>query len=678
MARPTPIERDRPTFGVLVTVVPMYGLAADSLDALIAVLDAKPEGVEREGQTQMVEAVANAISDRTHLIVEAGTGTGKSLAYLIPAILSGERIAIATATKSLQNQLADADLPFLVEHLGVPVSWSVVKGRRSYVCMAKLVERLGPDLDGSTPQLFEDEGDAVDVIVDWVRADGSGDRDDLPETVDDGLWRQVSVSGMECPGKKQCPQAGQCFAEAAIDAARDAQITVTNHHLYALHMASGRRILPDHDVIIFDEAHKLEAASSAAFGVDVSGGRLIAFANNAQRLLPPERRDELVGEVRSLAGRLGTEIEGLGEVRLVPSEDNLGDLILGSIRAVAAVSKALPKVDDGEPLSGAVARARAQGGHVQADFGMALDMPDGHVAWAEPQRRVVRVAPVSVDFSIAANLLVHHPTIFTSATLTTGGSFVPLARRIGLSAQPIADDPAALDVEDPLSRAYEGLRVDGSFDYARQGLLYIASELPDPRQPDWQIAAAAEARSLAEASGGRALILTTSYRMMEGVAAALEGVPFAVLVQGEMPKRQLISQFAAEETATLVATMGYWEGIDVPGPSLSLVVIDRIPFPRPDDPLMQARREAVVARGGSAFDEVDLPHATVLLAQGSGRLIRNENDRGVVAVLDRRLTAMRYGQRILRSLPRLLRTSDRNRAVRFLEDVSRDRDGGID
>ena len=649
----------------------MDDLATDSISALINVLSAKPDGIERVGQTQMVEAVAAAITNRSHLVVEAGTGTGKSLAYLIPAVLSGERVAVATATKSLQNQLADADLPFLAEHLDVPVSWSVVKGRQSYVCMAKLIERLGPELDGVSGQLFEDDGDDVGAIADWVRDGGSGDRDDLPETVADDLWRQVSVSGMECPGKKQCPQASLCFAEAAVEAARDSQITITNHHLYALHMSSGRRILPDHDIIVFDEAHKLEAASSAAFGVDVGGGRLMAFANNAQRLISPSQREQTIGEIRSLAGRLGAEIGCLGEERLTPADGELGQAILGAIKAVAATGRALPKVDADEPVAGAIARIRAQGGHIQADFGLALDMPDGYVAWAEPGRRVVRVAPIAVDFSIAANLLVHHPTILTSATLTTGGSFAPLARRVGLTAQEVVDDPAAFDVADPLPRTYEGLRVEGSFDYSKQGLLYVASGLPDPREDSWRTGAAAEARELVEAAGGRALLLTTSYRMMEEIADSLQGVAFEVLVQGAMPKRQLINRFAAQETASLVATMGYWEGIDVPGPSLSLVVIDRIPFPRPDDPLMQARREAVATRGGSPFDEVDLPHATVLLAQGSGRLIRSETDRGVVAVLDRRLTTMRYGQRILRSLPRLLRTSDRERAVHFLRDVAR-------
>lgn len=650
-------------------------LVVDSVTALVDVLAAKADAAERPGQTQMVEAVAAAIASRSHLVVEAGTGTGKSLAYLVPAILSGQTIAIATATKSLQNQLSDVELPFLAENLGVPVTWSVVKGRQSYVCMAKLAERFGTELDGSAVlELFEDAEDGLSTVLEWVRDGGSGDRDDLPAAVTDEAWRQVSVSGMECPGKKNCPQGSRCFAEGAIDAARDAQITVTNHHLYALHMAAGRRILPDHDIVVFDEAHKLEAASSAAFGVDVGGGRLVAFANNAQRLINPGDRERLIGEVRASATRLGEAIARLPEERVDPAAGELGEAILGGIRSVSRTVQALPKVEAIAPLAGAIARVSTQGGHVQGDFGLALDMPDSFVAWAEPGRRIIRVAPVSVDASIASHLLVHHPTVMTSATMTTGGSFSPLARRLGLVETAIGDDPAAFDVEDPLPRTYAGLRVEGSFEYSRQGLLYIASHLPDPREEAWSAATGKEIRALTEAGGGRALVLTTSYRMLEVAAAALDGVTFDVLVQGAMPKKQLIARFAATETSTLVATMGYWEGIDVPGPSLSLVVIDRIPFPRPDDPLMQARRDAVTERGGSSFDEVDLPHATVLLAQGSGRLIRNESDRGVVAVLDRRLTGMRYGQRILRSMPRLLRTSDRDRAVRFLRDLAAERE----
>jgi ATP-dependent DNA helicase DinG len=341
------------------------------------------------------------------------------------------------------------------------------------------------------------------------------------------------------------------------------------------------------------------------------------------------------------------------------------------MRAVSAATKALRRVDDGHPDAGPISRVRTQGGHVAADFGLALDLPDQWVSWYEPDRRVIRVAPVEVDASVAAALLPHVPAILTSATLTVGGTFGPLATRLGFLAVDVDDDPNLVDVTNPLRRTYESLRVPGSFDYQRQGLLYVASQLPDPRSEAWQEAACDEVVVLTRASGGRALVLTTSHAMVARFADRLAGSPFRVLTQGELPKRRLIDAFSSEESATLVATMGYWEGIDVPGPSLSLVILDRLPFARPDEPIMQARREAVERRGGSAFAEVDLPRAAMLLAQGSGRLIRSEADRGVVAVLDPRLTGKGYGRRIIATLPRLLRTSDRERAIRFLRGIDR-------
>ncbi len=641
--------------------------ATAALSALARILDERPAATHRPGQQSMAAAVAAAIEERAHLLVEAGTGTGKSLAYLVPALISEQSLVVATATKTLQDQLAGTELPFLAQHLGVPVTWTVLKGRQSYVCMAKLIERCGPGLDGrQAVELFPQAGGDVTAVADWITGGGSGDRDDLPEAVDDTVWHEVSVSGMECPGKAKCPQGSRCIAEAALDQARRARVVVTNHHLYALHLASGDRILPDHDVVVIDEAHRLEAALSSAFGVDVSGRRLLAFAANARRLLEPKRGSEPMDAVKAAARRLTDVIRSLPAARIDTSEGDLGGAILAATRAVGAAVGTLRRAGEGEPLAGAVARVKAQAGHVVGDFELALDLPGGYVAWAEPERTVVRVAPVEVDASLAANLLVNRPTILTSATLTVGGSFAPLAARLGFVEEAIEADPLAGDATDPLPRTYRALQVEGSFDYATQGLLYVASHLPDPRDDAWSDAAAAEIRTLTTASGGRALVLTTSHRMLEIIASHLTDTPFRVLVQGQLPKKRLIAEFTEDETSTLLATMGYWEGIDVPGRSLSLVAIDRIPFPRPDDPLMQARRDAVEARGGSPFDAVDLPHAAMLLAQGAGRLIRGEGDRGVVAVLDSRLTGRRYGQRLLRSLPRLLRTSDSERAVRYL------------
>ncbi len=618
----------------------------------------------------MTAAVAEALDHRTHLLVEAGTGTGKSLAYLVPAIVSGKRTAVATATKTLQDQLATVDLPFLARNLKDDLDWSVVKGRQSYVCMAKLIERFGEELNQPLDTTMFPEADdfeALGAIAEWSSKHPTGERGDLDVAVTDSVWQQVSVSGMECPGAARCPAGDRCFAEAALERARSADIIVTNHHLYGLHLTTGRRLLPEHDAVVIDEAHRLEGALSNAFGVDVSPGRLIAFANNSQRLLDPRRLGfDPLADVRAVAEDMARLFRTLPAERLDPGTGKVGAIITRSIRAVGAALKTLPDVDENHPDAGPIARVSTQGGHVGGDFTLATKLPSRFVAWAEPNRPLIRIAPIEVDQPMAATLLVHLPVILTSATLTIGRSFAPIAQRLGFLEEPLEEDPLAEDVDDPVSRTYRGLCVEGGFDHATQALLYVATALPDPREPRWRDAAASEAAALVRQAGGRALVLTTSHAMVEQVRAALTDVPFRVLAQGELPKRKLIEAFVREETATLVATMGYWEGIDVPGPSLSLVIIDRLPFTRPDDPLNQARREAVEAKGGSGFGAVDLPRAAMLLAQGAGRLIRTEKDRGLVAVLDRRLATERYGRRILLTLPPMPRTSDRERALRFL------------
>lgn len=645
-------------------------LAAESTQMLVRVLGAKDNAHHRPGQVAMLQAVAESIEDQAHLLVEAGTGTGKSLAYLIPPLVAGKRVVVATATKNLQNQLSTSELPFLAEHMDRQITWAVVKGRQSYACMAKLVERFGEDLAGEGLLFPGDDVEALVEIVDWARDHPTGDRDDLLEEVEDKVWRSISVSGMECPGRTRCPQGDVCFAEHAINQAEFADVIITNHHLYGLNLTVGGRLLPDHDVVIFDEAHRLESAFSSAFGVDLSAGRIHSLANNANRLVDTDHSGDPISDLRDAAEDLERVVTDLPPARLRPGDGLVGTALRGARRQADLVSKALIDPDEGDDDVGAVARVKNQAGHLMADIDMAFTLPADYVAWAEPWRGVVRVSPIEVSRPLGEFLLTSKPTILTSATLSMGGRFEPVADRLGFLEQELEDDPMAADVEEPIQRTYRSLAVDTSFEYQQQGLLYIAAHLPDPRDQNFPTVAADEVEHLVESAGGRSLVLTTSFANMREFAAKLGGErDYTVLVQGELPKKQLLAEFAEDETSVLVATMGFWEGIDIPGRALSLLIIDKIPFARPDDPLNQARREAVEARGLSAFDRVDLPNAAMLMAQGAGRLIRNETDRGMVAILDRRLVAMRYGMRVIRTMPKFLRTTDRRRALAFLSEV---------
>ena len=655
--------------------MPSPSSAADrAVAALDGAVAAKPGGTRRDGQRRMTAAVAQAIADRSHLLVEAGTGTGKSLGYLVPALVSGKRLVVSTATKALQNQIAGVDLPFLAEHLGRDFTWAVIKGRQSYACMAKLVERFGSHLDGAPqePGLFDDDAtEDLAAVAAWASDDPWGDRDDLAPPVGDETWRLASVSGMECPGASRCPQGDRCFADAAFDRAMSADVIVTNHHLYGAHLATGGRVLPEHDLAVFDEAHRLEGALSGAFGVSISAGRLGSLAGVARHAMAPgARRDgrDLVADLHKAGEALGTRLAAVPEGRVDPSTGDLGAALAAAERAVGAAVRRMVQADEAGSRRGLALRARQQGGHLAGDISLALDMPGGYVAWVETDRRpVLRVAPIEVGNLLADALLGRVPVVMTSATLTVAGSFASQAGRLGFVAEgPGADEGRDADDGDALPRTYRGLIEPGGFDYPRQGLLYVAAGLPDPRTDGYRAAAIAEIRSLTAASGGRALVLTTSRSMMAAAAAALAGSPWRVLVQDALPRARLLAEFADDETSTLVATMGYWEGIDVPGPSLSLVIIDKLPFPRPDEPLASARREALAARGSDPFMGYDLPQAALGLAQGAGRLIRNESDRGVVAVLDSRLSSRRYGWHILRSLPRLRVTRDGEQARRFL------------
>ncbi|MBT6092785.1 MAG: ATP-dependent DNA helicase [Acidimicrobiaceae bacterium] len=631
--------------------------AEEAAIALEEVCGALPGGGEhRPGQEAMSRRIAEAIEEGSHLVIRAGTGTGKSLAYLVPAILSGQRTIVATATKALQDQLAGKDLPFLVEHLDHQFNFAVLKGRSNYVCRQRLDEVAGSEAQQALDGLAETaNADELQAIVAWADTTETGDRADLPIQPTPATWAAVSVGSHECPGAVKCPRGGDCFSEKARSAAAGADVVVTNLHLYGIDVATDGMILPEHDLAILDEAHQTEDVLAQACGFELRGGRFTALVRNARSILTGSRAIE---DVNNLVGHLVDALAGHVGRRLVPAED--GDLrsALELARSrLAGLRSELMNVPTTGPGDVAARRARALQtlGTLSGDVDAALNldggpMPGAKVAWVEGRadRPVLHVAPVEVGEVLNQKLWGDRTVVLTSATVPAN-----LADRLGMTDHPHRFE----DVGSP-------------FDFDRQALLYCATSLPDPREADYRAACHDEIERLAVAAGGRMLALFTSRRALdEAVEALRDRLPWTVLHQDDLPKPLLMARFAEDETSCLFGTKGLWHGIDVPGTSLSLVVIDRIPFPRPDDPLLSARRDLV---GSGAFREIDLPLAATELAQGAGRLIRTGDDIGVVAVLDRRLaTNKSYRWDLLEAMPPMARTSDPREVVSFLEGLRR-------
>lgn len=619
--------------------------AGATLDRVVAAL---PGGGEaRPGQRAMADAVANAVASGRHLVVQAGTGTGKSLAYLVPAICSGRKVVVATATLALQDQLARKDLPFLEAALDQPFRWCVLKGRANYLCLQKAAE-IGQAGEGTEPALEleglddDDTRRQVVQILEWARSDPVGDRAGLGFEPPPRVWASLSAGSEECPGAARCPMGEACFAEAARRRAEESDVVVVNTHLYALHLASGGNVLPDHDVVVFDEAHQLEDITCLAFGLELSAARFLAAARAVRGVLvdvEPPAGLEAAG--LALDGALAP-FRG----RRVPPGALAEPLALARTRLDAATA-ALRRL---RPAPGTKAAARAQRAvklvsSLADDVRRAADPSEREVAWVEEGfggRAVLRVASVDPGPRLADACWSKHTAILTSATIPPG-----LPARLGLP-------PGTYDTCD----------VASPFAYRDQALLYVARHLPDPRDPSFEAAMLDELEALIRAAGGRTLALFTSWRAMRAAVDALRSrLPWRLWAQAELPKPALLTAFARDETSCLFATMSFWQGVDVPGPAVSLVVLDRIPFPRPDEPLAAARREAA---GEAAFAAVDLPRAATLLAQGAGRLIRAASDRGVVAVLDRRLATMGYRRALLAQVPPMRRTVSRREVVEFL------------
>ncbi len=620
----------------------------DTLAALDTVTAALAKSEVREGQHQMASLVETAIADRRHLVVQAGTGTGKTLAYLVPALTSGSTVVVATATKALQDQLASKDLPFLGEHLDIDFDWAVLKGRSNYVCLQRLSEMANPDQGAlELDDMAVITKAEIKKLADWSATTATGDVAELDWTPTDNAWRAVSVGSDECPGAEQCPQGAGCFAEGARRKAREADVVVVNTHLYGLHVAAENAILPDHQVVVFDEAHVLEDIMSDTVGAEISPGRFIALSATIRKILDDPAT---TGDVASLAETLRDALsEHVGERLSSPLPDSIQEPLAHARLTLASANEELAAIETtNEDAKQRKLRAQTMTGRSIQQLDIAIEGRDGYVSFVSGSRESPRleVAPLDVGPTMDAAVWKQRTAILTSATIPSS-----LSNRLGIDADRV-------DVHD----------VGSPFDYESNSMLYCAIHLPNPNSPDFRAQANDELEALIKAAGGRTLALFTSYRAMDEAAEAMRGrLDNTILTQRDLPKTALVNAFAADDETCLFATAGLFQGVDVPGQTLSLVVIDRIPFPRPDDPLLSARRDQL---GRSAFGEIDIPRASMMLAQAAGRLIRSSTDTGVVAVMDPRLGKANYKWDIVKALPPMKRTRHRAEVEAFLKKIT--------
>jgi ATP-dependent DNA helicase DinG len=636
-------------------------------------------GQRRDGQDAMVQAVGRAITSGEHLAVQAGTGTGKSLAYLVPAIhhavAKGSTVVVSTATIALQRQLVDRDLPRLATALkpllGRAPTFAILKGRRNYLCLNKL-HGDGSDVDPADelfdPFAISAMGRQIKRLHEWADTTEWGDRDELVPGVPDSTWRQVSVTARECLGASRCPVGDDCFAEKARAEAGRADIVVTNHALLAIDALEGRPVLPEHDVVVVDEAHELVDRVTGVATAELTAGVVVTAARRLGKLVDQAVADRLAEAGEGLAMVLEDLTPGRWET-LSPAATG----VLSTIRDAAASCRTSLGSERREDPEGAAARKIAQAALDEvADITVrllaAFDEPDPakrrDVVWLAEQgpdgarHKVLRAAPLWVGGLLRERLFGRSTVVLTSATLALGGNFDALARQWGLPPQGTATDTTD-PVPDPDAPRWSGMDVGSPFAHARSGILYVAKRLPPPGRDGLPSSYLDEIAGLVEAAGGRTLGLFSSMRAAKQATEALRGrLDTPLLCQGEDSTMQLVGRFAADEATSLFGTLSLWQGVDVPGPSLSCVIIDRIPFPRPDDPLVAARQRATDARGGNGFLAVSATHAALLLAQGAGRLLRGMDDRGVVAILDPRLATARYGGFLRASLPPFWATDD--------------------
>ncbi|BBY31078.1 ATP-dependent DNA helicase [Mycolicibacterium sediminis] len=642
-------------------------------------------GARRDGQVQMAQAVERSFSSGEHLAVQAGTGTGKSLAYLVPAIShaveSNHPVVVSTATIALQRQLVDRDLPRLADALAAELprrpEFALLKGRGNYLCLNKIHGGAGREsYDGPQEELFDavastQLGRDVKRLNDWSSDTETGDRDELTPGVPDRSWSQVSVSARECIGATRCTYGTDCFAEKARAKAGTADVVVTNHALLAIDAIADVNVLPEHDMLVVDEAHELvDRVTSVATG-ELSATSLGIAHRRASRLVDPEVAQRLEAAIATFTSALHDEEPG--------RKDHLDEELTAYLVVLRDATDKVRSSIDTSPSDPKAASARNEAvtalsdvsdiaTRVLSSYGPAIpDRTD--VVWLDRDeirgqvRVVLRVAPLSVAGLLRGRIFDQSTVILTSATLTVGGTFDAMARSWGLK---FGDDDEGAK--------WRGLDVGSPFSHAESGILYVAAHLPPPgRDGVGSAEQLDEIAGLVTAAGGRTLGLFSSMRAAKATAEAMRGrLDTPVLCQGEDTTSALVRRFAEDDETSLFGTLSLWQGVDVPGPSLTLVLIDRIPFPRPDDPLVTARQRAIAAHGGNGFMAVAASHAALLLAQGAGRLLRSVDDRGVVAVLDSRMATARYAGYLRASLPPYWATTD---GVRVRAALERLRDG---
>jgi ATP-dependent DNA helicase DinG len=652
---------------------PVTGVLATAVAAL--------GGEERSGQVAMAEAVSEAFDRRRHLVVQAGTGTGKSLAYLVPALLHDERVVVATATLALQHQLVERDIPRLVEavaekHPEVDTSYAVLKGRSNYACLHRVREGAPDDEQGALVEVRPSTlGKKVLQLRAWAEQEaesgGSGERDRAPRH-SDREWRQVSVSHRDCLGAARCPFGEECFVEVAREEAHRSHLIVTNHSLLAIDAIEGVPMIPDYDVVVVDEAHEVVARVTQAATDELLASDVDRASRRSRRYVHSDDSDSSPADDLADAGdALGAAIAECSPGRFDEVPEMLADALVLVRDAARACLSAYPREGDTGPGSEPDAGRTQARGSVQEVFVTAERMAAGSeqdVLWlSEGGDRIpprLCVAPLEVWGPMRDKLLSDKTVVMTSATLMLGGDFNAIATSVGLRPTERIDtttgDPAAPGGDERDALPWVGLDVGSPFDYAQQAILYVARHLPPPGRDGLGERTLDEIASLVDAAEGRTLGLFSSRRAAETAAEAVrQRLPhLTMLAQGEAQLPELARQFVGDPHTCLFGTLSLWQGLDVPGETCQLVLIDRIPFPRPDDPLMSARQRAADREGHNGFMQVAATHAALLLAQGTGRLIRTTTDRGVVAVLDPRLATARYGAFLRASLPPMWTTYD--------------------